>query len=271
MQRVAEYRLAVDGKASKAKTFEAGGITPAQNKKQSLIARLHERLPDNDFKNPVTARAHKKLSKELVEQFKVLPVKVEIYECEGQPYENSSAMRADILDNNHPYIFGTNPDTFGPKGVSFRGHPLLKDSGVTDASKSEVDDKGNAVGRPMLRNDPLRAVLAYYAHAMKSAEFVPKGEEAAWKNHMAMTKSQWARWALTSETWSQNSWVNFRPGAKGVAARDRAYARQKAAPAPIEYAMTGRLHISVCVRGVRIHRRFPPGATAGDAKRVESE
>lgn len=33
----------------------------------------------------------------------------------------------------------------------------------------------------------------------------------------------------------------------------------------------GRLDVSVCVRGVRLHRRLPAGSTASDAKRVESE
>jgi integrase len=33
----------------------------------------------------------------------------------------------------------------------------------------------------------------------------------------------------------------------------------------------GRYEVSVCVGRVRIHRRLPPGATAGDAKRLEAE
>jgi len=33
----------------------------------------------------------------------------------------------------------------------------------------------------------------------------------------------------------------------------------------------GRYEVRVCVRGVRLHRRLPAGATARDAKRVESE
>lgn len=40
---------------------------------------------------------------------------------------------------------------------------------------------------------------------------------------------------------------------------------------PIRRTSTGRLEVYACVRGVRIHRRLPAGATAGDAKRVESE
>jgi len=33
----------------------------------------------------------------------------------------------------------------------------------------------------------------------------------------------------------------------------------------------GRIEVSVCVRGVRVHRRLPPGSTARDAKQLESE
>lgn len=40
---------------------------------------------------------------------------------------------------------------------------------------------------------------------------------------------------------------------------------------PIHRTATGRYEVAVCVRGIRLHRRLPAGATAGDAKRVESE
>lgn len=40
---------------------------------------------------------------------------------------------------------------------------------------------------------------------------------------------------------------------------------------PIHRGASGRYEVSVCVRGVRLHRRLPTGATASDAKRIESE
>lgn len=40
---------------------------------------------------------------------------------------------------------------------------------------------------------------------------------------------------------------------------------------PINRTAAGRYEVSVCVRGIRLHRRLPAGSTAGDAKRVESE
>lgn len=40
---------------------------------------------------------------------------------------------------------------------------------------------------------------------------------------------------------------------------------------PYRLDARGRYEVSVCVRGVRLHRRLPPGATAGDAKRIDAE
>ncbi|MEY2686052.1 MAG: hypothetical protein RL375_250 [Pseudomonadota bacterium] len=40
---------------------------------------------------------------------------------------------------------------------------------------------------------------------------------------------------------------------------------------PVSRTASGRYEVSVCVRGCRLHRRLPPGATASDAKRLESE
>lgn len=40
---------------------------------------------------------------------------------------------------------------------------------------------------------------------------------------------------------------------------------------PIEKTAAGGYEIRVCVRGQRAHRRLPPGTTASDAKRIESE
>lgn len=40
---------------------------------------------------------------------------------------------------------------------------------------------------------------------------------------------------------------------------------------PIYPTTAGGYEVSVCVRGVRLHRRLPPGASARDAKRTEAE
>jgi len=224
-KRVAQYL----NSGAKVKTFDqAAEITPAQSALQGEIAQVYESLPDNDLKNPNVRKAYGELAKEVMRQYKALPVKVEVMNGQGEPYANSAAMRRDILDNNHIFIFGTTPETFGPPGEDFTGHPLLEKTGLKDQN-----------GYELLYNDLLRAVHDYYAHAMSPTQFGPKGEEAAWKNHMSMTPNMWARWALTAETRGQNSWVNFRPEVAGVPITEREFARQKAVLLPVEYSLTG--------------------------------
>jgi hypothetical protein len=229
-QRVAAYLNRDGDQPGKVKTFDqAKEVTAEQAAKQRAIADAYESLPDNDLKNPRVKRAYTELGKELIRQYKALPVKVELREGDGEPYKSSADMRADVAGNNHLFIYGTTPETFGPKGVDFTGHPLLADSGLKDAN-----------GKPILMNDLLRAVHDYYAHTMAPVAFGPLGEEAAWKNHMAMTQNPWARWALTSETRGQNSWVNFGGHVDPSSAiKDREFARQKAALLPLEHSFTG--------------------------------
>lgn len=203
-------------------------ITAKQKALQEQIAKIYDKLPENDLKNPVVQKAYTALAHEVKSQFQSLPIKVDVWKGKGEPYTGSADMRKDLLNNNHLYIYKTTPETFGPAGSDFSDHPLLQDSGMKSAN-----------GQPLLMNDLLRAVHDYYAHATSPVSFSPKGEEAAWKNHMASTKDPWARWALTSETRGQNSWVNFRPEAEGKPLSERPFAVQKAALMPLKYAMTG--------------------------------
>lgn len=211
-------------------------LDDAQTLKQRMIADEYERLPDNDMDNPLVKRAYEEAAHEIKEQFKSLPIKVEAWKGEGEPYkksgkENASdAMRRDVIDNHHMWYFPTTKETFGPKGVDFTGHPLLEPSGIKDAS-----------GHEMLTNDLLRVVHDYYAHTTTPNQFGPLGEEAAWQNHMRTIKSPLARWAITSETRGQNSWVNFNPDVfgKDIPIADRPFARQKAALLPLDWAKTG--------------------------------
>ena len=173
-------------------------ITEGQAALQRRIADAFEAMSSDNLADPTVRRAYTELAAEVGEQFRALPIKVEVFEGKGQPYKNSAAMRKDVLLNNHLFIFATIPEQFGPPGVVYNNHPLLAETEFADIS-----------GRPMLVNDLLRAVHDYYAHTMEVTSFGPLGEEAAWRNHMVMTRSPWARWALTSETRGQNSWVNF--------------------------------------------------------------
>jgi hypothetical protein len=142
-------------------------------------------------------------------------------------------MRQDILDNNRLQILPTTPNSFGPKGYDFSNHPLLQETGIMLG------------GRPMLYNDLLRAVHDYYAHGMSEVGFGEKGEEAAWKNHMAITQSPLARWALTMETRAQNSYVNFRSSLNREKTKlnQRGFAEQKAALLPVQFTLTGKASI----------------------------
>jgi Inorganic Pyrophosphatase/Mannosyl-glycoprotein endo-beta-N-acetylglucosaminidase/ADP-Ribosyltransferase in polyvalent proteins len=234
-QRVAGYLNATKDKdgnpvLGRVKTFDqASSITPDQEALQREMAEAFDALPENDLKNPRVRKAYAELAREVLRQFRSLPVKVEVLAGQGEPYKSSDAMRRDVLDNNHLYIFGTEPGAFGPPGQDFSSHPLLADSGIKDQN-----------GYPLLFNDLLRAVHDYYAHSMTPVQFGPRGEEAAWKNHMSMTSSPWARWALTMETRAQNSWVNFRPDLdRDTPIKDRPFATQKAALIPVKYVLTG--------------------------------
>lgn len=222
---LAERELGRDIEAAE----QAAEITEAQRLLQAKIADHYEQLPDNDMSNPDVRRAYEELSKVIQQQFTLLPIKVDIWNQPGEPYKSSAEMRRDVLDNNHMWIFGTSADTFGPPGSDFRGHPLL-----------ELTGRNSDNGYPLVVNDELRAVHDYYAHMLSPVTFGPKGEEAAWKNHLATIDNPWARWALTSETRGQNSWVNFGahvdPKSKLA---DRPFARQKAALLPVEHMLTG--------------------------------
>lgn len=206
-------------------------ITPDQAALQRQIAAEYEALPDNDMNNPVVAKAYEELAAEVIAQYQSLPIKVDAWDAsKGEPYKTSQEMREDVQKNNHLWFYTTTPESFGPEGVSFDGHPLLAQTDFTTDN-----------GHKMVVNDLLRVVHDYYAHGISATQFGAKGEEVAWKNHMKTIKSPWARWALTSETSGQNSWVNFNSAVYGmdIPAQDRPFARQKAALLPIEYSLTG--------------------------------
>ena len=141
-------------------------------------------------------------------------------------------MRQYVSRNNRFRVYKTTPETFGPPGSDFRGHPLLQDSGFTD-----INDE------PMLYNDLLRAVHDYFAHNLSETEFGPRGEAAAWRNHMATTNDPLARLALTMETSAQNAWQNFRRGAQDLTLMQRGFADQKASLPPVNFLLTGDTEI----------------------------
>lgn len=245
-QQAQTPRLIAEGHTgSKVTPARQQNISKPQRALQKNIADAYDALPQDDLSNPLVQKAYGALTSEVKQQYESLPVKVDVWDKKGEPYKGSADMRRDVADNNHLWIYGTTPETFGPEGSNFAGHPLLQDSGLKSAN-----------GKPLLMNDLLRAVHDYYAHNLSPVQFGPKGEEAAWKNHMASTLDPWARWALTSETRGQNSWVNFRPGAEGKALPDRGFAVQKAALMPIHYALTGDAKVDAPMRALA--NELPP-------------
>ena len=213
-------------------TPPADTLTPEQAGIQTRIAEAFSQLPLDERLNPNTGRrvtrAYAELAAEVADQYAGLPVRVEL--VEQVPYKNSAEMRRDIFDHNHLFVLKTDASSFGPPGANYADHPLLRQTNVTDQR-----------GFPLRVNDMLRAVHDYYAHTMRGAEFGPRGEEAAWRTHMEMTRSPWALWALTSETRGQNSWVNFGPYGEFNRANPGKliYAEQKTGLLPIEFAKTG--------------------------------
>ncbi len=229
---------------------QAKEMTVEQRARHEDIADSYDRLPDNDLANPLVRKAYEAANREIKDQYGDLTIKVEAWADKndqgewvargGEPYKSSDDMRRDLLENNHLYFFVTTPGQFGPDGVTYEDHPLLRDFGEKSAN-----------GYPMLYNDALRVVHDYYAHGLSPVQFGPRGEEAAWKNHMAMTKNPLAKWAITTETRGQNSWVNFNtnvpPDSKLT---DRPFARQKVGLLPIEYVRTGNKAVDADVKAL---------------------
>lgn len=224
-------------------------ITPQQRELQTQIRDDYEAMPMDDLSNPLVQRAYTELADEVKDQFLSMPIKVDLLSGQGEPYASSTEMRRDILDNNHLSIFATEPDTFGSDpSIDYSNHPLLQPSGIKilDADGSiveEGDARYDEPGKELLYNDLFRAVHDYYAHTVSPVAFGPKGEEAAWKNHMAMMRSPWAAWALTTETRGQNSWVNFSPGMENRPIQERPFAPQKTGLLPLQYSYTGNAQV----------------------------
>ena len=221
------------------KPFEQKPLTKAQKEEQTVLKDVYAALPVNDLKKPIVRKAYAALAQEVKRQYETLPIKVQLTvarkDADGNYidiYKNSAEVRKDVSLNNRFKVLKTEPNTFGPEGADFSGHPLLEDSGLKDVN-----------GKPMLYNDLLRAVHDYFAHNLSDTEFGPKGEFAAWKNHMATTKDPLARWALTQETRAQNAWQNFRPEVQNLNLKQRGFADQKAALPPATFALTGDLNV----------------------------
>jgi hypothetical protein len=251
-----------DGRSS---YFVKEDVTPKQVKLQNAIANKQAAVVLNDKKNKDVIKAYDELNAELIKQFDALVAggmkftAAADYDAYNGLYPDSASVIRDIRNNNNLVYLKTTPETFGPiqngKRMDFSFHPILKDSGRTDAS-----------GNKMSYNDILRVVHDAIAHGIYSAQFGPVGEESAWNTHIRTIDNPWARWALTMETRAQNSWVNYqdkfltekktgvdrmplKKGDKGyIAVPARDYAEQKFALIPLKYALTGDAKIDKPVK-----------------------
>lgn len=173
----------------------------------SKIADYYEGAPHVP-QDPQVRRAYDAFKKETLAQWKYLKakgVKMEPWQQEGQPYQNSKEMREDAR-KGHLYFF-----TGGDLG---EGNLLSEPTGEVIG------------GQPLNYNDVFRAVHDYFGHAHYGNEFGPRGEEHAWRVHKRMYTPE-AQKAMSFETRGQNSWVNFGPQAQGKTPQERPFAVQK--------------------------------------------
>jgi hypothetical protein len=233
--------------------FQQKPADKAQVAKQNEIAKEYEGAKVDNLSDPKVKKAYSSLVEKVNDQYdKVLEgVDVEPWADkqedgtwkprEGQPYKTSGDMQEDMRKNKHLYFFGTTPESFGSTGNFSKDNPMFQQSGKTTDN-----------GYPLMNNDILRAVHDAIAHGSFGVQFGPSGEEAAWRAHMATINDPWARWALTTETRGQNSWVNFRdehlnadgtPKKKGdpgyVPPTERPFADQKADLLDPKWMLTG--------------------------------
>lgn len=182
---------------------------PVNASRAQQIAQAYEAMPEID-ESPETLQAYTALAREVQDQWDYatqdLGIVFEPWRQDGQPYQNSAEMVADVKGNKHLYFF-----TGGEE------HPLL---GRPDAEGLSLNDK-------------FRAIHDLFGHAAEGYGFGPKGEENAWIKHSQMFTPN-AQAALTTETRGQNSWVNFGPNSN-LPVDQRPYAPQKVGLLPPEF------------------------------------
>lgn len=193
-----------------------GHYVPVLEDRARYIANCYDALPDVDAKNPAVERAYNALIVEIIAQWEFvsekLGIRIEAWNGDGQPYQNSQEMMDDLRDSDHLFIF-----TGGAP------HPYLKEIHVETGYTA---------------NDLFRGIHDIFGHAAEGFGFGAKGEENAWLAHSQMF-SPIAQKAMTTETRGQSAWVNFgrhNYDADGrhrhTSLTDRPYATQKAALLP---------------------------------------
>ncbi len=152
----------------------------------------------HDPHNPLVAVSYQQFVTEIISQFQyvidTLSITVEPWfspSCE--PYATSRLMIADVK-NKHLFFLPT-INAFGSE-QGLRENPLLE---LTDYVIN---------GYRLCANDCFRAVHDIFGHFQGNNPFGPRGEEAAWCDHLPWF-SLLAQPALTTETRGQSSWFFF--------------------------------------------------------------
>ena len=167
------------------------------NDQLQAIAAAYESLPSGRTGDPQAEQSDESFRLEVIEQYRGLPVRVETWQSQGQPYATSSEMFADLDTNGRLYVY-----TGGEE------HPFL--------SRDE--------------NVMLRAVHDFYGHFLGRFSFGPRGEVLAWRVHCLMFSEE-AKPAVTAETLGQNCWFEFGPF-RHLPRPLRPFAEQKASLLP---------------------------------------
>jgi hypothetical protein len=161
------------------------------------MALIYERLPVEDV---YAAPSFYCMARDEREQFDALALEVivEPWPHAGQPYCDSRAMRQDVLNRAHLYVFtGGSPHPYRDAGETYRG----------------------------------RAVHDAYGHAWPGHDFSPDGELRAFVAHAAMYSKE-ALPALATDNLGQTAYYYFHPRNVGKPHAERAWPEQKMALLP---------------------------------------
>ena len=173
-----------------------------------VIGGMIQQLGIKNYSELVSA-SYQALERELMAQFKHLPIKIEWFTengkpngtpLPGQPYANSREMMHDVQQNGVLKVF-----------TAGHPHPIFDSPlGPDLATATQI----------------LRGVHDYFGHAAGAHQFGPRGEDNAWVEHSKMF-TPLAQLALTTETRGHNSWVNFFGDHPTIPAAERPFAEQK--------------------------------------------
>lgn len=163
------------------------------------IAAAYDALPTGRTGDPAAERSYEAFRQEILRLFAAIPVRVERWARDGQPYAGSRDLFAQVERTGRLWVYTGGED-----------HPFL--------SRTE--------------NEMFRAVHDFYRHFLSRFAFGPVGEFHAWLAHCGQFCDE-AIPAMTAETLGQNCWFNFGPHAH-LSPQERPYAVQKASVLPEE-------------------------------------